>query len=246
MTELVASGPPASRRVLVGYFTLAGLYTLSAAAIWGVNTLFLLDAGLSFFEVFVANAAFSAGMVHLRGADRGRGGHARAARLLPVLGVGARGDDADVRRPRRGRRGCRRVLRRLGRDGPRVHLLLRRDGGLARRRADGHGLRARARRRLRAGPAGHRRRDARRHGRRRASRADRPVAALPGAVGPSRCGVRHRLRRDARPRLHAASRAARRAAARDRPERASGGAVRLGGASAPPVDARLARSRWGS
>ncbi len=32
-------------------------------AIWGVNTLFLLDAGLSFFEVFVANAAFSAGMV---------------------------------------------------------------------------------------------------------------------------------------------------------------------------------------
>ncbi len=52
-----------SRRVLGGYFTLAGLYTLSAALIWGVNTLFLLDAGLSFFEVFVANAAFSAGMV---------------------------------------------------------------------------------------------------------------------------------------------------------------------------------------
>jgi MFS family permease len=55
--------PPESRRVLAGYFTLSGLYTLSAALIWGVNTLFLLDAGLSFFEVFVANAAFSAGMV---------------------------------------------------------------------------------------------------------------------------------------------------------------------------------------
>ena len=54
---------PASRRILAGYFTLAGLYTLSAALIWGVNTLFLLDAGLSFLEVFVANAAFSAGMV---------------------------------------------------------------------------------------------------------------------------------------------------------------------------------------
>ena len=54
---------PASRRILVGYFTLAGLYTLSAALIWGVNTLFLLNAGLSFFEVFIANAAFSAGMV---------------------------------------------------------------------------------------------------------------------------------------------------------------------------------------
>src|SRR5688572_24084637 len=63
MTEGVAARPPTSRRVLVGYFTLAGLYTLAAAAIWGVNTLFLLDAGLSFFEVFVANAAFSAGMV---------------------------------------------------------------------------------------------------------------------------------------------------------------------------------------
>jgi MFS family permease len=54
---------PESSRILAGYFTLAGLYTLSAALIWGVNTLFLLDAGLSFFEVFVANAAFSAGMV---------------------------------------------------------------------------------------------------------------------------------------------------------------------------------------
>jgi len=52
-----------SRRVLAAYFTLAGLYTLSAALIWGVNTLFLLGAGLSFYEVFVANAAFSAGMV---------------------------------------------------------------------------------------------------------------------------------------------------------------------------------------
>jgi MFS family permease len=62
-TDTAAHTPPSERRVLTGYFTLAGLYTLSAAAIWGVNTLFLLDAGLSFFEVFVANAAFSAGMV---------------------------------------------------------------------------------------------------------------------------------------------------------------------------------------
>ncbi len=42
---------------------LAGLYTLAASLIWGVNTLFLLDAGLSISEVFVANAVFSAGMV---------------------------------------------------------------------------------------------------------------------------------------------------------------------------------------
>jgi len=60
---VAATHPPGSRRILTGYYTLAGLYTLSAALIWGVNTLFLLDAGLSFFEVFVANAAFSVGMV---------------------------------------------------------------------------------------------------------------------------------------------------------------------------------------
>lgn len=52
-----------ARRTIAGYYVLAGLYTLSAAAIWGVNTLFLLDAGLSFFEVFVANGAFSLGTV---------------------------------------------------------------------------------------------------------------------------------------------------------------------------------------
>jgi MFS family permease len=45
------------------YFAIVGLYTLSASLIWGVNTLFLLDAGLDLFEAFVANAAFTAGMV---------------------------------------------------------------------------------------------------------------------------------------------------------------------------------------
>jgi MFS family permease len=45
------------------YLVIAGLFTLSASVIWGVNTLFLLDAGLDIFEVFIANAAFTAGMV---------------------------------------------------------------------------------------------------------------------------------------------------------------------------------------
>ena len=54
---------PQSRRILYGYFTLSGLYTLSAALIWGVNTLFLLDAGLSNAEAFAANAFFSLGQV---------------------------------------------------------------------------------------------------------------------------------------------------------------------------------------
>lgn len=45
------------------YLTLILLQTLAASLIWGVNTLFLLDAGLSLTEAFVANAAFTAGMV---------------------------------------------------------------------------------------------------------------------------------------------------------------------------------------
>ncbi|GJM39702.1 MAG: MFS transporter [Acidimicrobiales bacterium] len=52
-----------SARIIRNYQLLAGLYTLAASLIWGVNTLFLLDAGLSIGEVFVANAVFSAGMV---------------------------------------------------------------------------------------------------------------------------------------------------------------------------------------
>src|SRR3989344_7266973 len=37
--------------------------TLAASFIWGINTIFLLDAGLSNFEAFMANAFFTAGMV---------------------------------------------------------------------------------------------------------------------------------------------------------------------------------------
>jgi len=45
------------------YYVIAGLFTLSSALIWGVNTLFLLDAGLDILGVFLANAAFTLGMV---------------------------------------------------------------------------------------------------------------------------------------------------------------------------------------
>src|SRR5256886_8633029 len=37
--------------------------TLAASLIWGINTLFLLDAGLSNLEAFAANAFFTAGMM---------------------------------------------------------------------------------------------------------------------------------------------------------------------------------------
>ncbi len=50
------------RRIIRTYLAITALFTLSASLIWGINTLFLLDAGLSIFEVFVANAAFTAAM----------------------------------------------------------------------------------------------------------------------------------------------------------------------------------------
>ncbi|HEX2069483.1 MAG TPA: MFS transporter, partial [Actinomycetota bacterium] len=52
----------APQRVIRSYLVIRGLFTLSASLIWGINTLFLLDAGLTIFEVFVANAAFTAAM----------------------------------------------------------------------------------------------------------------------------------------------------------------------------------------
>ena len=53
----------AARRVQAVYFTLLTGNTLAASLIWGVNTLFLLDAGLTNLEAFAANAFFSLGMV---------------------------------------------------------------------------------------------------------------------------------------------------------------------------------------
>ncbi len=52
-----------SDRIVRIYQVLTFLQTLAASFIWGVNTLFLLDAGLSLTGAFVANAAFTAGMV---------------------------------------------------------------------------------------------------------------------------------------------------------------------------------------
>jgi MFS family permease len=45
------------------YLILLLLHTLAASLIWGINTLFLLDAGLSNTEAFAANAFFTAGQV---------------------------------------------------------------------------------------------------------------------------------------------------------------------------------------
>ncbi len=52
-----------ARKVQRIYLTLTLLNTLAASLIWGINTLFLLDAGLSNTQAFAANAFFTAGMV---------------------------------------------------------------------------------------------------------------------------------------------------------------------------------------
>ena len=61
MTDLAAI--PAARRVQRTYLALVLGNTLAASFIWGVNTLFLLDAGLTNLEAFAANAFFTLGMV---------------------------------------------------------------------------------------------------------------------------------------------------------------------------------------
>ena len=54
---------PAASTVQRTYLVLTLLTTLAASFIWGVNTLFLLDAGLSNTEAFAANAFFTVGQV---------------------------------------------------------------------------------------------------------------------------------------------------------------------------------------
>src|SRR5918996_419127 len=52
-----------ARAVERTYLTLTLLTTLAASFIWGINTLFRLDAGLNNVEAFAANAFFTAGQV---------------------------------------------------------------------------------------------------------------------------------------------------------------------------------------
>src|ERR671915_2401192 len=54
---------PTPRFIQRTYLLLLLGNTLAASLIWGINTIFLLDAGLSNLEAFAANAFFTAGMV---------------------------------------------------------------------------------------------------------------------------------------------------------------------------------------
>jgi MFS family permease len=81
-----ASGTSAAHIQRV-YLLLTLLTTLAASLIWGVNTLFLLDAGLSNTEAFAANAFFSVGMVIFE-VPTGVVADTRGRRLSFMLGAG--------------------------------------------------------------------------------------------------------------------------------------------------------------
>jgi MFS family permease len=54
--------PHTASRVERTYYLIAGIYTLSASLIWGINTMFLLREGLTLMQVFIANAVFTGSM----------------------------------------------------------------------------------------------------------------------------------------------------------------------------------------
>jgi MFS family permease len=59
--RIAAQSTPTPATVQRTYLTLTVLSTLAASFIWGINTLFLLDAGLSNTQAFAANAFFTVG-----------------------------------------------------------------------------------------------------------------------------------------------------------------------------------------
>jgi MFS family permease len=59
----LSSEPRTQQQIARSYYVIAGIYTLSASIVWGVNTLFLLrNGGLTLLQVFVANAVFTGSM----------------------------------------------------------------------------------------------------------------------------------------------------------------------------------------
>src|SRR4029077_6408905 len=58
---------PTPRSIQRTYLVLLLGNTLAASLIWGINTIFLLDAGLTNLEAFAANAFFTGGMVLFEG-----------------------------------------------------------------------------------------------------------------------------------------------------------------------------------
>ena len=77
----------ASTRIVRTYVSLTLLSTFASSFIWGINTLFLLDAGLTITEAFAANAFFTAGQV-LFEIPTGVVADTRGRRMSFLLGTG--------------------------------------------------------------------------------------------------------------------------------------------------------------
>ena len=78
---------PEALRVRRTYIVLTLLSTLASSFIWGINTLFLLDAGLNNAQAFAANAFFTAG-TFLFEIPTGIIADTRGRRLSYLLGAG--------------------------------------------------------------------------------------------------------------------------------------------------------------
>jgi MFS family permease len=79
--------PDASRTIQRTYLVLTLFTTLAASFIWGINTLFLLDAGLDNTQAFTVNAFYTVGQV-LFEVPTGVVADARGRRLSFLLGAG--------------------------------------------------------------------------------------------------------------------------------------------------------------
>ena len=86
MSARPGSADPA-RAVERTYLVLTLLTTLASSFIWGINTIFLLDAGLSNAEAFAANAFFTVGQVIFE-VPTGVVADTRGRQLSYVLGAG--------------------------------------------------------------------------------------------------------------------------------------------------------------
>ena len=86
-----------SKTVRRTYYVLTAGNTLAASLIWGINTIFLLDAGLTNFEAFAANAFFTAGMVLFEIPTGVVADSLGAARLIPLRDTDPGGHDRSLR-----------------------------------------------------------------------------------------------------------------------------------------------------
>src|SRR5687768_15845742 len=77
----------ASTKIVRTYVSLTLLSTFASSFIWGINTLFLLDTGLTITEAFAANAFFTAGQV-LFEIPTGVVADTRGRRMSFLLGTG--------------------------------------------------------------------------------------------------------------------------------------------------------------